>query len=71
MSGRVQRPPQLTLGGQEAFELRNALQKAMQKIRKLFCEQFWTEEAAMNAWQDYYNNDPELKEIREALERHS
>lgn len=71
MSGPVQRPPQLTLGGQEAFELRNALLAAVQQIRKLYSERFWTEEAATTAWRDFFDNAPEMKEIREALERHA
>lgn len=72
MSGPVQRPPQLTLGGQEAFELRNALLKAVKLIRT------WHEigsgipaESADRLWQKYYAQSPDMKEIREALERHA
>ncbi len=59
--------PQLTLGGQEAFELRNALLKAVEVIRT------WHDQATSDdtAWRIYFDNAPEMKEIREALERHA
>lgn len=59
--------PQLTLGGQEAFELRNALLKAVEVIRT------WHDQATSDgtAWRIYFQHSPEMKEIREALERHA
>ena len=68
---RLTRQAQLTLGGQEAFELRNALLKAVEVIR-LWHDGTLELEAPSNAtWRIYYNNAPEMKEIREALERHA
>lgn len=75
MSNPVQRPPQLTLGGQEAFELRNALLKAVKVIRTW--HDIGTKDLGLKGtekdmvWRLYFDNAPEMKEIREALERHA
>lgn len=71
-SGRASNPrPNSPLEGQEAFELRNALLKAVEIIRIWHDANQTYEKPSEEAWRIYFNHAPEMQEIRAALERHA